>query len=634
MKMNLAVVMQTIDKATAPLKKIKGEYGQFTPKVEAAQKALKDNSGLLSNVQALKKLQAQHKANNDAINVAKEKLEKYQAQIRSGRPLSAQQQAQYNKTRTKLYELNQVQSDYRAQLSKTGKALKKAGVDTKHLTSEEKRLIGAHEKSITTLNKLQNRYKKIESIKAKLAKPFTFGGVKAGAVGLLGTGASIAGFFTQLNSSAGTMDSLSKAAQNLKMPIGELQAMQSQAEHNGVSADTMEGNLRRFTKRLGVLQTTGSGALGSFLKKGKNPLYYQLQQAKTTDEAYQQLLESFSKLKTNQEQMAFADAAFGQDGRKMLIMLREGTKGLTAARKEFNDLGGGIKEDDAKAAEAYNDAMQRIQEASRSIKYASLAPIMRELTVIFSDFTEKFKNADWREGTIKQVRETLKGFFDVIKSIGRGILFLVNYFPEVVAGILMLKTAFFTLNAVMYANPIGMIVGALSALAIGLTYAYLKSKTFREVVGGLWEFLKRFGFGVGAIFGELVRLFLLLPRAIMKMVSLIPDSLLPEGWGKSIKKGQKDLEAFNTRFKELNKSGMQYAINGNSDIMMNVAAAGTPGQAITGQNRSIIKSPTVQSRSSVDIRVRSDKPVDIAQVQADTGTDLSVNTGDLFADGI
>ncbi|MGR6834401.1 hypothetical protein [Aliivibrio wodanis] len=96
------------------------------------------------------------------------------------------------------------------------------------------------------------------------------------------------------------MDKLSKAAQNLKMPVEELQAMQSQAEHAGDSSDTMTSAMIRFTKRLGVLQTTGKGAMGSFLKKGRNPLYRDLKNAKDTEQAYGQLLDSFSKLKTNQ----------------------------------------------------------------------------------------------------------------------------------------------------------------------------------------------------------------------------------------------------------------------------------------------------------------------------------------------
>ena len=42
-------------------------------------------------------------------------------------------------------------------------------------------------------------------------------------------------------------------------------------------------------------------------------------------------------------------------------------------------------------------------------------------------------------------------------------------------------------NAVMAANPIGMIVIALAALAAGLVYAYKNSETFRNIVQGAWS---------------------------------------------------------------------------------------------------------------------------------------------------
>ncbi len=636
MKLNLAVVMQTIDKSSAVVKKMNGSYGQFTPKIEAAQKALKNNSGALSNIQTLKKLQQQHRQNGLAVKAAAEKVAILNAKIKASKQPSQAMLLQMQKQEQKLADLKQNQGSYTAALSKTGGALKKAGVNTKNLTSEEQRLTAAHSKSISKLASLQKRYKKIEGIKAKLSRPFTMGGIKAGAIGVVGLTATIGGLFVKINNTAGVMDKLSKTAQNLKMPIGELQAMQSQAEHSGVGADNMATSLMRFTKRLGVLQTTGTGALGSFLKKGKNPLFKELQTAKTTGDAYEKLLANFSKLKTNQEQMAFADAAFGQDGRKMLIMLREGTDGLTSSRKEFNDLGGGVKEKDAKAAEAYNDALQKVQEAMKSIQFAALAPLMRELTSLFTEFSNKFKNADWREAAIAKVTKGLKNFFDIIKAIGRAFVFLKNYFPEVVAGLLLLKTAFFALNAVVYANPIGLLVAGLAAVAIGLTYAYTKSETFRAV-------MDRLGAGITGMFGAILGVILLIPRAIMKMVSMIPDSLLPDGWGASIKQTQKDLEGLNTSLDKSTNKSIKFALNGDpaikqasklvkGSIGLDLAAEATQNQIV--KSTSIIKSPAIQSKSTVELRIKSDKPVDIAKVDTDNGTNLKIDSGDLLGSGI
>ncbi|MGL5226966.1 MAG: phage tail tape measure protein [Bacteroidales bacterium] len=49
------------------------------------------------------------------------------------------------------------------------------------------------------------------------------------------------------------------------------------------------------------------------------------------------------------------------------------------------------------------------------------------------------------------------------------------------------------LNAVMSANPIGIVIAALTALGVAITIAWNKSESFRRVVLGTWEAIKSFG---------------------------------------------------------------------------------------------------------------------------------------------
>jgi hypothetical protein len=57
------------------------------------------------------------------------------------------------------------------------------------------------------------------------------------------------------------------------------------------------------------------------------------------------------------------------------------------------------------------------------------------------------------------------------------------------------------LNAVMSANPIGIVVLALVGLTAGLVYAWKKSETFRDVVTGVWNAIKN---ATKAVFGAVV----------------------------------------------------------------------------------------------------------------------------------
>lgn len=54
----------------------------------------------------------------------------------------------------------------------------------------------------------------------------------------------------------------------------------------------------------------------------------------------------------------------------------------------------------------------------------------------------------------------------------------------------VLKTAQLMLNAAFWANPIGIVIGLITALAAGIYLAYQKCEWFRDIVNGLWDAVK------------------------------------------------------------------------------------------------------------------------------------------------
>jgi len=67
-------------------------------------------------------------------------------------------------------------------------------------------------------------------------------------------------------------------------------------------------------------------------------------------------------------------------------------------------------------------------------------------------------------------------------------------FSLTVAGIVVVTKAWAAaqaiLNAVMAANPVGLVIAAVAALVAGLVLAYQKSETFRNIVNGAWAAIK------------------------------------------------------------------------------------------------------------------------------------------------
>ncbi|HGV9306599.1 TPA: hypothetical protein ACNOH7_002513 [Vibrio fluvialis] len=624
MKMNLSVVMGLKDKVSAPLKGMASDSDHYAKAIKKIQKAQTDDSAAIGMIGSFKNTKKAMSQNTLAMASASEKLRELQASAAAaGKPTAALTE-KMAKQQQRLDKLTQQQDQYKTHLVKLGGELKKTGVKVHDLDGENKRLESRYKKHGAEIIKLSKKYAILRGAMSPLQKlngairlPNVAGAALGKGAALLG-GFSLAGLAAEVNSSAAEMDKLAKKSANLNLPISELQAMQSQAEHAGVSADALSASMTRFTRRLGVLQTTGAGALGSYLKKSKNAAFRDLQGAKDTQEAYQMLLESFSKLKTAQEQMAFADAAFGDSGREMLIMLREGTQGLTAARQEFNDLGGGATAEDAAKAEAYNDAVQRISESLRSIKFAALAPIMEKATKLFTEFSEKFKNTQWRTEFMNKVIQTVNGLYQALEFLGKGLIFVTQNFKGIITILAIAKVALIGLNAVIMANPIGMMVTAIGAAIIAITYLVDKFIGLDKVINwvkeqfiGLWDGIK-------------------------KLINLLPDSLIPDGWKTGLDDAGTEVDNLANKLDSIKDKNATLGIVTNetrnqtdrTKAYTDYQSGGLPAHKPYKPYQPI-KSQTLNSRSEVALTIKSDKPVTVDKAKSDKGTDLNLDVGDM-----
>ena len=624
MKMNLSVVMGMKDKVSAPLKGMASESDHYAKAIKKIQKAQADDSaamGMIGSFQNTKKAMNQ---NTISIAAASEKLKELQAKATAaGKPTAALTE-KIAKQQERVNKLTNEQDTYKNHLIKLGGELKKTGVKVHDLDGENKRLEKSYKKHGTEVTKLSKKYailkgamSPLQKLNGAIRRPNLATSAIGKGTALVG-GLSLAGFASTINSTAAEMDKLAKKSANLQLPISELQAMQSQAEHAGVSSDSLSASMTRFTRRLGVLQQTGKGALGSYLKQSKNGLFKDLKGAENNQQAYQMLLESFSKLKTAQEQMAFADAAFGDSGREMLIMLREGTEGLTAAREEFNALGGGVKAEDAAKAEAYNDAMQKISESVRSIKFAALAPVMEKATKLFTEFSDKFKNTQWRTEFLDKIISAVEGLYKGLEFLGKGLVFVSQNFKGIIAALAIFKVALIGINAVIMANPIGMMVAAIGAAIIAITYLVDKFVGLDKVINWVKEQFNS------------------LWNGIKKLINMLPDALIPDGWKTGISEAGGEVDNLANKLESIKDKNATLGITTNetsnqterrktySDYQNN--SLKTP--SAYGQYQPL-KSQTFNSKSEVSLTIKSEKPVTVDKAKSEKGTDLNLDVGDM-----
>ena len=80
------------------------------------------------------------------------------------------------------------------------------------------------------------------------------------------TGISFAGLLIGFNKSRTEIDKLVKTAAKLKVPVGELQALNIAADRNGIAAESFNTSLQRMTRRISEA-AQGSGVLVKVLEK-------------------------------------------------------------------------------------------------------------------------------------------------------------------------------------------------------------------------------------------------------------------------------------------------------------------------------------------------------------------------------
>lgn len=133
-----------------------------------------------------------------------------------------------------------------------------------------------------------------------------------------------------------------------------------------------------------------------------------------------------------------------------------------------------------------------------------LLPVMTSATTAASDFITELQTGEGTGGKVaaafKTVGDNLDTIAPVLGVVTAGLVTYATASKAVAiataiqaAGTAGATGATWSLNAAMRANPIGIVVTALTLLAAGLVVAYKKSETFRNIVNGAFDVVKSAG---------------------------------------------------------------------------------------------------------------------------------------------
>lgn len=107
---------------------------------------------------------------------------------------------------------------------------------------------------------------------------------------------------------------------------------------------------------------------------------------------------------------------------------------------------------------------------------------------------------DWLNGMDEDTRKIIVTIALVVAAIGPVLIVVGNVIsaigtimtvlPALATAFGAVKTAFAVLNAVMLANPIGLVIIAITAIVAAVMYLWNNCETFRDLINGLWENIK------------------------------------------------------------------------------------------------------------------------------------------------
>lgn len=269
-------------------------------------------------------------------------------------------------------------------------------------------------------------------------------------------------------------DDVAKAAIRIGTTTEALSELRHAANLSGASAEELENGFR-FMQR--TITEAGQGSREAADNLRDLGLSFDDLRTLAPDQQLEALAEQFQRLPRGAAQTAAAMGVFGRAGTRLIPLLNSGAKGIREMREEARRLGFSISGEDARAAEAFNDALGRLWMSVKMLSFnvgGALAPALQDIA---AQLTEAGARASrWiRENSslIKLVAIAVAG----LTAFGVALIVLGPALKAVAFGITLIGVAIKAVIAIV--GILGTIIGALTTplglvlLSLDLLRGYL-----------------------------------------------------------------------------------------------------------------------------------------------------------------
>lgn len=310
-----------------------------------------------------------------------------------------------------------------------------------------------------------------DMLKAKLTGEAIISGVKKLAEGL-----------KEVAFGAATLsDDLDAQAQITGLSTDALQEYAYMAELVDTDVSTITGSLTKLARNMDKA-TEGSGAAYEAFETLGVAFQNQDGTLRNSQDVFNDIIDALGQIDSGTERDVTAMALFGKSAQELNPLINAGSETLAAYAQQAHDTGYVMSEDMiAKNLEA-SDAYQLLQNDIQTLKNnlgTKLAPVIETVSEKLSSLLQWLTdNSDFIEGTVIPVVGALTAGF-VAYKVALLAMSIIDTVRKATEGMTIAQAA---LNAIMAANPIGLVVGAIAALIAGLVLAWNKSEAFRNAV--------------------------------------------------------------------------------------------------------------------------------------------------------
>lgn len=342
-------------------------------------------------------------------------------------------------------------------------------------------------------------------LKANVIGDVIIKGVEALANGVKKVGKA---FKDAIVDSAAFADEMLTMSQTTGLSTDALQEYKYMSDLVDVDLNTITGALSKLTKNMSSAKK-GTGATAEAFKKLGVEITKSDGSLRDNQNVFNAVLDALGGISNETERDAIAMQIFGKSAQDLLPMIIAGGDAVKAFAEEAHEMGYVLDESTLNSLGAVQESFDRIGLLTDSIKSnlaTALAPIVEDLA---NKFIAWSKSVDWDAVAqkVNEVAEAIQDFFSFVSENGDTIIailagiaagFVAWNVVSMIMGLVEAIKAFqlanegatvaqAALNAIMAANPIGIIITALAALTAAIVVLWNTNEDFRNWCINAWN---------------------------------------------------------------------------------------------------------------------------------------------------